>query len=192
MPFARRQPTLMVPMPGGQNRLKQMILYVADRCENARFFGAVKLNKILWKADFGSFSERSIPVTGREYRRQKLGPVLREMVPVQREMLRNGNIKIERRDFGDDIVELRTIAIDKPDMTLFSDCDLHYVEKSISHYWDMTGMESSDESHGVAWLTRANGEPMPYEASILSDRQPSSTQMSRLRRLVKGRELNTQ
>jgi hypothetical protein len=192
MPFARRQPTVMFPLPGGQNRLKQMILYVAGRCEGARFFGAIKLNKILWKADFDSFLESGTPVTGREYRRQKFGPALREMMPVQREMLGDGTIRIERRDFGDGIVELRTIAVDGPSLSIFSERDLWYVERSISHYWDMTGMESSDESHGVAWLTRANGDPMPYEVSILSDRQPTPDQMKRLKSLIGRREMTTQ
>jgi len=40
-----------VPLPGGQTRARQAILYVAKRCESAKFFGAIKLNKILWKAE---------------------------------------------------------------------------------------------------------------------------------------------
>ncbi len=169
-----------------------MILHVAHRCSGAKFFGAVKLNKIIWKADFDSFAERQIPVTGREYRRQKFGPALREMVPVQREMLLDGVIRFEVRDFGDGIVEQRTVALVEPDLALFSADDLEYVDRSISHYWEMTGTESSDESHGLAWRTRTNGEPMPYESAVLSDRRPRIAQWGRLRDLVRAQGMTTE
>jgi hypothetical protein len=161
--------TLTVPLPGGQNRLRQMILYVAKQCEGARFFGGIKLNKIIWKADFDSYADRQVPVTGREYRRRKFGPALREMLPVHTEMLKDGLIRIERRDFGDDVIEKRTIALVEPDMSLFGATDIRYVDASIRHYWEKTGTESGDESHGIAWRTRHNGDPMPYELSFLSD-----------------------
>ena len=192
MPRPDRPATVTVQLPGSQSRARQLILYIARRCENAKFFGAIKLNKIMWKADFDSFAERGVPVTGREYRRQKLGPTLREMVPIQTDMLKDGAIRFEQRDFGDDMVEQRTIAIDDPDLSLFNDTDMSYVDRAIRHYWDMTGTEASDQSHGVAWRTRANGDPMPYEAAILSDAQPSDNQMNRLKALIRRREMTTQ
>jgi hypothetical protein len=161
--------TLIVPLPGGQNRVRQLILYVSGKCTEARWFGAIKLNKIIWKADFDSFAERQIPVTGREYRRQKFGPVLRDMLPIHRDMVRAGLIAVERRDFGDGIIEHRTIARAVPDMSLFNPDDMKFIDASIRHYRDLTGTEASDESHGVAWKTRQDGDPMPYELALLSD-----------------------
>ena len=192
MPRPSRDPTVTVPLPGGQSRARHAILYVAKRCEAAKFFGAIKLNKILWKADFDSFEERGIPVTGREYRRQKFGPTLREMVPIQNDMLRDGVIRTERRDFGDNVIEQRTVALEEPDLSLFDQIDISYLDRAIAHYWEKTGTESSDESHGVAWKTRANGDPMPYEASFLSDKVPPASQMDRLKALVRRREMASQ
>jgi hypothetical protein len=176
--------TSEVPLEGGQSRLRQIILYVATQCEKAKFFGAVKLNKIIWKADFDSFAARKLPVTGREYRRQRFGPALREMLPVHREMLRDGAIRVERRDFGDDVVEHRTIAIDKPNLQLFTKEDLSFIDASIRHYRDMTGAEASDESHGIAWKTRSNGDPMPYELALLSDEPLDSVHLKRVEELI--------
>jgi hypothetical protein len=176
---------------GEKARLRQLILYVSDKCKGARYFGAIMLNKIIWKADFDSFAVRGVPITGREYRRQKFGPALREMKPLQNEMLQQGAIRIERRVYNDDIVELRTEPQDMPDISLFTAEDLSYVDASISHYWDMTGTESSDESHGVAWRTRANGDPMPYESALLSDREPQPAQQRRLAHLIRHREMTT-
>ena len=181
--------TVRVPMPGGQNRLRQMILYVAQECADARFFGAIKLNKIIWKADFDSFAGRHVPVTGREYLKQQFGPALREMRPVQRDMERDGLIAFSHKDFGDNIIEQRTIALVEPDMRIFTHEDLKFVRASIRHYWHMTGTESSDESHGIAWQTRAIGVPMPYESSLLSDRRPPDKQWDRLKAIVAARQL---
>jgi hypothetical protein len=182
-----RKNTIKIDLPGGQDRLKQMILYIARRCENTPRFGGIKLNKILWKSDFDSYATRGIPVTGRAYQRLKLGPAPKEMVPVRRELLQQGAIRIERVDFGDDIVEQRPVALAEPNMSYFTDDDIKFVEAAIDYYWHKTGEETSDDSHGAAWLTRADQEPMPYESAILSDRRPKRPQMERLKQIIYDR-----
>ncbi len=62
--------------------------------------------------------------------------------------------------------------------------DLHFVDDSIRYYWGMTGMETSDESHGMAWKTRSDGEPMPYESAYLSDRKLKSTQLMAMKKMI--------
>lgn len=191
MTAGNRRPrmTLKVSLPGDQSRIRQAILYVAKQCERAEHFGAIKLNKIIWKADFDSFAERGVPVTGREYRRQKFGPVLRELVPVRREMLQEGLIRIQRVRMGTDekgrpIFEERAVVEGTPLISLLSAEDKKFLDHSISHYWFMTGEESSDESHGVAWKTRSDGDPMPYELSLLSDEPLPAKQLERIKHLI--------
>jgi hypothetical protein len=161
--------TLQVPLPGGQSRLRNIILYVARKCEGARYFGAIKLNKIIWKADFDAYASRRRPVTGREYRRRYFGPAPLEMLPVHRDLLRDGLIRVDNRAYGDGLVEKRTVALAEPDLRDFTSEDLAFVDASIRHWWDKTGTETSDASHGVAWRTRQDNDPMPYELALLSD-----------------------
>jgi hypothetical protein len=184
--------TLQVDLPGGQSRLRQIILYVAEKCRNAEYFGAVKLNKIIWKADFNSYADRQKPVTGREYRRQMFGPVPKELIWVQDEMLKDGAIYLDFRDFGNGYIEKRTIALDRANLDpFFDEIDLGYVDRSIDYYWPMTGVESSDESHGVAWKTRKNGDPMPYELAFLSDAPVQPEQLKKIQALIKDRQLTS-
>lgn len=183
--------TSKIDLPGGQNRLRHMILYVATRCVDAPRFGGIKLNKILWKSDFDSFAARGIPVTGRAYQRLRLGPAPKEMLPLHREMLREGSIRVEHVNFGDSIIEHRTVAVDLPDLSLFSEDDIGFVDASIKYYWNLTGEETSDDSHGVAWSTRRDGEPMPYESALLSDRQPGAKQMRRMEKMIYDRGWTT-
>jgi len=176
--------TFSVELPGGQDRLRQIILYVAKECQTATRFGGIKLNKIIWRADFESFSSRGVPVTGRPYQRLKLGPAPKEMLPVHRDMRNQGLIEIERVDFGDGIVEHRTVPLIEPILTSFDSTDLHFVDDSIRYYWGMTGMETSDESHGMAWKTRSNGDPMPYESAYLSDRRLKDAQLTKMKKMI--------
>lgn len=178
-----RRPTLTyaVPLPGGQERLREMVLYVAKCCHNAPRFGRVKLNKILWKADFDAFAERGVPVTGRAYQRLKWGPAAVEMAPLLAEMLRDGLMAAEQTDFGEGVVEQRPRPLVEPRMHYFDDDDMRFVEAAIKYYWDKTGTQASDDSHGVAWKTRSDGDPMPYELSYLLPRPHlSAKQRSRL------------
>lgn len=175
--------TFQVSLPGGQNRLRQLILHVAARCHEAERFGAIKLNKILWRADFESFARRGVPITGREYKRLDLGPAPREMPALHREMTAQGMIRLERVPAGEH-TQHRTIPLMEADLRLFSADDLAFVEESIRYYWDKTGIEASDDSHGAAWQSRNNGDLMPYELAYLSDEPIGHKQFLRLRSLI--------
>jgi hypothetical protein len=169
--------TWKVSLPGGQARLKEAILYISKRCEGAKSFGLVKLNKILWRADFDSFLERGQPVTGRQYQRLRQGPAPIEMLPVLNEMMADHLIRIDRARVID-FEEQRPVALAEANLRQFSPGDLSYIDRAIAIYWDKTGTETSDASHGVAWSTRENGSPMPYESAYLSD-EPISERLKR-------------
>ncbi len=188
----RPHPTFSVDLPGGQDRLRQMILYVSQRCVSARHFGLIKLNKIIWRADFEAYATRGVPVTGRPYQRLRLGPAAKEMLPIHNGMLRDGLIEMSLRDFGDDIVERRTIALATPNMHYFSADDIRFVDESIRHYWDKTGTETSDESHGVAWSSREDKDPMPYESAYLSDEELGWAQRLRISTMMYDRSWTTE
>ena len=123
--------TYQVKLPGGQSRLREMVLYVSEKNKDADRFGLVKLNKILWKSDFSAFAERGIPVTGRAYQRLPLGPAPVEMKPLLAEMLQDGQVILEPYFFGKDaegrdITEYRPIAKVSPVMRWFSADDVSY------------------------------------------------------------------
>jgi Protein of unknown function (DUF4065) len=176
LPDTPRKLTWRVNLPGGRERLKEAILYISKACEQAPF-GLVKLNKILWRADFDSFAERGQPVTGRQYQRLKQGPAPIEMRPILNEMMGERIIRIDRARIID-FFEQRPIGLAEPNLKYFSRSDVDYFDRAIATYWESTGKETSDSSHGIAWATRENGSPMPYESAYLSDR-PLSGHMKR-------------
>ena len=185
-----RRPLLTesIRLHGGQDRLRQLTLYVSQECAAAARFGLVKLNKTLWRADFVSYACRRVPVTGRPYQRLDQGPAPKEMPHILNDLLRDEMIRFDITDFGDGIRERKPVPLGKPNMAYFTDDDVRFVDKAIRHYWDLTGQESSDDSHGVAWQSRENGTPMFYELAYLSDRAlgPRQTQRALARAAEAG------
>jgi Protein of unknown function (DUF4065) len=171
--------TYSVNLPGGQSRLREAALYVMEKCAKADSFGLTKLNKILWWADFKAYAHRKIPVTGRQYQRLKNGPAPFEMLPVLQEMQRDGDVRIEGRPVGN-FTEQRPIALSSPSLRYFSADDLKYLDNAISYYWGHTGRGVSKDSHGVAWKTRSDGDPMPYDLALLSDSELDVWEIERI------------
>lgn len=176
--------TYEVNLAGQQARLREAILYVCKAGAGMDRFGLIKLNKIIWRSDFTAFLERGVPVTGRPYQRLEFGPAPVEMPVLLAEMQQRENLKIERivlgtKPDGRDVVEKRPIALREPSTRWFSPDDMKYIDRAIDHYRLMSGMEASDDSHGPAWKTREDLDPMPYEAAYLSDREVGSDQLAR-------------
>jgi hypothetical protein len=165
--------TYQVHLPGGQKRLREMILYIAKKCNDAPRWGKTKLNKILWRADFTAYLDRGVPVTGRAYQRLSRGPAPIEMAPLLGDMLNDRLIKLERVHFDNDAVEERIIAMSDAQLGSFSPSDLRFVDEAIQFYWDDTANSVSKDSHGVAWKTRSDGDALPYESALLSDEKLS-------------------
>jgi len=181
--------TTKVSLPGEQDRLRQMVLYISLRCETAVRFGLIKLNKILWKADFDAYAARKVPVTGRAYQRLALGPAPKEMKPVLDDLARLGMIEFRQTAFGEGIVEQRPIAKVAPNLSNFSRGDLQFVDDAILYYWDKTGIETSDDSHGVAWKSRKDKATMYYELSYLSDHPITEDERTAIVRKLRTRGL---
>lgn len=169
----RPQLTYKFDLPGGEGRLREMVLYVCERCAEAKRFGKVKLNKILWRADFTAFAERGLPVTGRSYIKLAAGPAPAEMPPMLAEMESKGLIVFERRELSNDYVEERPRALVEPSLRLFSPDDLRFIDSAISFYWNKSATQASELSHRIMWRSRSFEDPIPYEAVYLSDEKLS-------------------
>lgn len=178
--------TFRVNLPGGQQRLREASLYVMSKCEGAEAFGLTKLNKILWRADFRAYAARRVPVTGRQYQRLAQGPAPVEMLPVLHDMQRDREMRIEKRQVGP-FEEHRPIALVAPSLRFFSADDIAYLDASIEDYWHHSGRGVSRDSHGIAWETRTNGDPMAYDLALLSDDSLDAWEIDRFSRLAQER-----
>jgi hypothetical protein len=170
--------TYSVNLPGGKDRLRELILYVCGRCADAPRFGQAELNKILWKADFEAFAKRGVPVTGRSYQRLKSGPAPIEMPPVLAELIESGELEVSPGDLGEE----RLIPTRAADLQpFFSDDDMRFVDDAIDRVGEMTAGKGTDDAQGIAWKSRGDLDPMPYESAYLSDEEPSDELLQRMK-----------
>ena len=164
----RRKPTYRFDELNGDQRLGEMILYVAERCEEDPTFGATKLNKILWRADFLAYARHNEPITGAEYRKAPQGPVPVRLVQVRNALLKDAAVTIQERRYYSK-VQLRVIPLRKANRDLFTDRQLDVVDELIDEFWGQLAIKVSEDSHGKAWEGREMGQSIPYQAIFLSD-----------------------
>lgn len=176
--------TYNVDLPGGApKRLAEAILYVCGVCETDAAFGMIRLNKILFEADFLSFGLRGVPITGVRYQRLEHGPAPKAMVPRLRDLQERQDLVIRRADFIGR-PQQRPIPLRNADLSIFSGEDIALLDQVIKESWGKTGAEVSELSHRMAWKTRENGDDIPYEAAWLSNEPPTAREILKTEQLA--------
>ena len=171
-------------LPGDRAKLKELIVYISAKCQDDPAFGAVKLNKILFRADFQAYRLRGSPVTGAAYFRLKHGPAPKAMMPVMRELHEDEAVRTQRRMVGAR-EQKRPIALRPANLKHFSGEDIAIVDSVIDDLWGKPAITVSAESHGIQWQTRGDKEPIPYESAWLSDEPVTADDEDRARELVR-------
>lgn len=151
-----------------KERLREMMLFISDRCESDPTFGAIKLNKILFFSDFFSFAERSKAITGVPYKKYSQGPVPTVLKRVRDTMEQNGELAVRKKRYQGGMQD-RVVPLREPDLGIFDGRDIVMVEEVIDMLWGLSGTEVSKMSHDRAWRNASEGEVIPYEAAFVSD-----------------------
>ena len=150
-------------------KFRQLLLYVAKKSERDPFFGAVKLNKILYFSDFNAFRRLGHSITGADYQRLPEGPAPRKLLPERQILLERKAIEVEERPFFNHIQQ-RIVAKVDPDLTAISEAERAIVDEVIDvALAGKNGREASDESHAeIGWQLFQNGESIPYRTAWYS------------------------
>jgi hypothetical protein len=149
-------------------------------CELDESFGSIKLNKILFNADFGAYALWGKPITGVDYFALENGPAPRPMKKILRLMQENEEIAIREKDYyGFDqhrVFPLRSADIKK----LFSVDEINLVFRVIQKCWGRSGKSMSEESHEfLGWSAAALEETIPYSVALVGTRGPTKGEIRR-------------
>jgi uncharacterized phage-associated protein len=179
------QQHLKYEFPKGQDRqrLKELILYIADISEDDPNFGAVKLNKILYFADARAYIQFGEPITGVPYVKLDNGPVPEDFYSVRDEMVAAGDIVIKARQHFD-YVQYKVIALRTPRLDLFTAAEISVVHEIIQELREVNAREASELSHGRAWQLTPHRERIPYNAAFLSNEGITSEDIMITQRLA--------
>lgn len=143
-----------------EQKLKELILYIASQCKEDVFFGATKLNKLLFFADFLAYERLGRPITGADYMVIEHGPAPRRLIPLREEMLEDGDICIEQRPY-----QTRIVASREPNLGDFSRKELAIVDYVIRVLRDIDAESVSDLTHQLPAWREARAEGMTREAN---------------------------
>jgi uncharacterized phage-associated protein len=157
---------MKIKLPTDDSKMEELILHVAKEGEKDDKFGAVKLNKLLFYADFLSYLKRGKSITGQEYFALDEGPAPQRLLPIRQKMIKGGDLAIQSIDVGLTNPMQKPIALRPPDYKKLEAEDLAIVNSVITKFKDKSGTQLSKMSHEFAGYNIAfsKGEKtkMPY------------------------------
>ncbi len=160
----------MIKLFENDKKLKELILYLSLLSESDEYFGATKLNKLLFFSDFLAYLNFGEAITGQEYQKLPQGPAPRRLLPIREEMLRDNDIKFASRDFYG-YEQQRIIPIREPDLSIFTPQEIDLVNRVVDEFKETNGTQISEKSHLFAgWKYAEFNEKIPYEVALVGHR----------------------
>lgn len=160
--------TYEFPEMSPRDRLRELILYIAEKLEDDPNFGRTKLAKIIYFSDMESFRLHRKPVTGSAWFRDNFGPTPENFLETLDALKDAGNIsEREREYFGQ--TQKRIEVLSQPTLDLLSSRELGIVDRVIERFADWNASDLSHLSHGVAWRLSKDERFIPYEYALYSD-----------------------
>ncbi|MEQ8788021.1 MAG: Panacea domain-containing protein [Pirellulaceae bacterium] len=178
-----------VPKRGApDNKFEELILFLCQRSLTDGEFDAIKLNRLLFFADFAAYANLGRAITGEPYQKLESGPAPRRIAATLRELQEAGDLALAEQDrFG--WRQFRGVALRSPALSQFGPEEIALVTELIDHFWEKSATEMSrlsDEFDG--WKIAYEGETIPYEVALLktvkataADKQLSESLREKLR-----------
>ena len=156
-----------------EEKFRELVLYIATQCAEHPFFGATKLNKILFFSDIIAYDQLGAPITGAEYVALEYGPGPRRWLPIQEDMRLSGEIDILQSGS-----QQRVVALRPPDLERFSPDERRIVDSVISalKYRDAESVTSLShrflgwQAARTEFLASGVATVIPYETAHVSNR----------------------
>ncbi len=153
--------------PKVTNKFRELVLYIAAKSADDPRFGAVKLNKILYYADFIAYRRLRRPITDAEYQNLREGPAPRHMLVALDELTAHGDMELEIRDYFNN--KQKRVKPRRDPKDVFSKDELQIVDEVIEELRPLNAQEVTDRSHReFGWKTTTLGETIPYRTAWIS------------------------
>lgn len=168
-----------------RDKFRELIVYIAEKTADDRSFGDTKLNKTLYWIDSFGYSHLGEPVTGARYQRGEHGPIARALVPVRRDLAKEGAVDIEKRAVGTRYATA-TVARRPADTRLFAEDELELIDDIIGQVKGRTATAVREASHeqSVGWNVVERGDDIPYSMSLISRDPPSGETLVAARKVA--------
>jgi len=166
----RKKPNIDQPELN-KEKLKELILYISEKCGGRPIFGETVLYKMLYFIDFDAYERLGDAVTGVKYKKLQFGPVPNQsdFLEVTTTMEENEEIEVFTQKYHDH-TQKRYVAMREADLDVFSENEKKLIDKVIQNLSNKNGSEISNYAHGdVPWKVTKEGEIIDY--NLVFDRE---------------------
>jgi uncharacterized phage-associated protein len=154
-----------------RDKFIELILYFSRRgLEEGLVIGSTKLNKLLFFSDFRAYAKLGRPLTGARYQKLEWGPAPRALLPVRKELIEQGDVRVRDSEDWNQVLEPRR----DPDMSLFSEDERFIIDEVFEELRPLNAVATSDYSHlnSPGWNAAEELEDIPYETARISTERP--------------------
>lgn len=153
--------------PFNMKKFEEAVHYICSNVTEQDQLGAVKLNKILYFSDMGSYAETGRSITGATYVKQFRGPVPTQVVPAIKFLEEEGRLKVSHVSLVSSKRRQYETA-GTTDTKMFEAGELERINDMIRFVCEYTAPEISEISHHDVWQAADIGEVLPYETFLVS------------------------
>ncbi len=151
-----------------EEKLAELILYIAERIEDDPTGGATKINKILYFSEFAHVRAHGAPITGVRYQKLPRGPAPRRLRPIRDQLIANGDAEL-RIDTYFGYPLHRLVAKRRADPSRFEQSERDTVDQVIDALRGKTADEVSKMSHrDKAWDIVDLYDDIPFASAFLA------------------------
>jgi hypothetical protein len=144
-------------------KLKELIVYILDRCRHKPIMGETALNKILYFSDFIHYATTGRSITGVRYVKEKRGPVPdpSALLAARGELIEEDRLSMREDSYFGSSQRI-PIAVDRVDKSLFEKPELGLVDFVLNHFCkysttEIAGITSAD----LGWRMADYGADVP-------------------------------
>jgi len=179
-------------MAGGRDfdsgKFKELVLLFAQRSASDPLMSRVKMNKLLYYADFEAFRRFGESITGATFVKGEHGPMAAELPAAERELERRGYLEWRIEQAGPYEQKI-PVAREGADERQFTSEQLQLVDEALAELADVGGKGAREWSHqhSAGWNLVGDEDPIPYETVFVSMDRPSEALFRRAEQLARER-----
>ncbi len=148
------------------DKMKNILLYILERCAGKPNVGETVLYKLLYFSDFNYYELYETHLTGAKYRKLPYGPVPQNLDIVINQMIDNGQIQRIKTDYFNK-TQTRYLPLAKANLTELMASEKEIIDKVIDQLSDLSAAAISAYSHkDLPWVASKEGEDINYELAF--------------------------
>jgi transcriptional regulator with XRE-family HTH domain len=147
-------------------KLKNVLLYILERCAGKPNVGETVLYKLLYFSDFNYYELYEKHLTGASYRKLPYGPVPQKLDTIINQMIEKGQLQRVKTEYHT-YPQIRYLPLVKADLTELKASETEIIDRVIEQLSDWSAAAISNYSHkDMPWLASKEGEEILYELAF--------------------------